>query len=337
MKKILTFLAVGLSSVAIAQQTTTFDEVEFDNFLSGSSYWDGSDMSGNETISGIFITEIDNQNLVFENYYDTTYGAIYGYWSDGWLVSNEITLSASNGEIYASNAGSGFGGIGNYLVGQNGSKIFANNPTTFRSIRVSNNNYAANSMQNGDAFAKQFGGPSGDDPDWFLLSIVAHNSIEAFDTIEVYLADYRFSDNSLDYILDDWLEIDLTSFGEVDSLEFLLTSSDVGQFGMNTPAFFSLDHVISDELFASVSENENEYFSVNVFPNPSINELNIQGVFENETIIKIYNLQGQLILSDFIGQGNQIKKLDISNLPFGYYTIQLADERNSITQKFIKN
>ncbi len=334
MKKILTFLAVGLSSVATAQQTTTFDEVEFDNLLSGNSFWDGSDMSGSEIQSGVFVTEIDNQNLIFENYYDTTFGAVYGFWSDGWLVSSEITISASNGEIHAANAGSGFGGSGNYLVGQNGSKIFTNNPTTFRSIRVSNNNYAANSMQNGDAFAKQFGGATGDDPDWFLLSIVAHNTLEAFDTIEVYLADYRFTDNSLDYILDDWLEVDLTSFGEVVSLEFVLTSSDVGQWGMNTPAFFSLDQVISDELFASVSENEN--FSVNVFPNPAVNQLNIQGDFENETILNIYNLQGQKIMTDIIGQGNQIKNIDVSDLSSGYYTIQLANERNSITQKFIK-
>lgn len=334
MKKIFTFLAVGLSSVAIAQQTTTFDEVEFDNLLSGNSFWDGSDLSGDDSQPYVFFTEIENQNLIFENYYDTTYGAVWGYWSNGWLVSNEITTSAVNGEIEATYAGSGFGGSGNYLIGKKGSKIYAQNPSTFRSIRVSNNNYAANSMLNGDSFAKQFGGATGDDPDWFLLSIVAHNAVEAFDTIEVYLADYRFSDNSLDYILDDWLEVDLTSFGEVSFLEFILSSSDVGQDGMNTPAFFSLDQVISDELFASVSENEN--FSVNVFPNPAVKQLNIQGDFENETILNIYNLQGQKIMTDVIGQGNQIKSLDVSNLPSGYYTIQLFNKRNSTTQKFIK-
>ena len=39
------------------------------------------------------------------------------------------------------------------------------------SVRLTNTTFAALSMRDGDAFAKQFGGVSGDDPDWFLLTI----------------------------------------------------------------------------------------------------------------------------------------------------------------------
>ena len=64
--------------------------------------------------------------------------------------------------------------------------------------------------------------------------------------VEFYLADYRFADNGEDYIVDTWEYIDLSSLGAVKSLEFGLSSSDVGDFGMNTPAYFALDTVVPE-------------------------------------------------------------------------------------------
>ncbi|MCK4822507.1 DUF4465 domain-containing protein, partial [bacterium] len=62
--------------------------------------------------------------------------------------------------------------------------------------------------------------------------------------IDFYLADYRFTDNSLDYIVKGWTWLDLSGFGnDVIGLQFALSSSDVGQWGMNTPAYFALDDV----------------------------------------------------------------------------------------------
>ena len=68
--------------------------------------------------------------------------------------------------------------------------------------------------------------------------------------MDVYLADYRFADNSLDYILDTWTFVDLKPLGEVATLEFALSSSDTGDFGMNTPAYFCLDTLITSLLDA---------------------------------------------------------------------------------------
>jgi len=62
-------------------------------------------------------------------------------------------------------------------------------------------------------------------------------------TIEIILADYRFDDNSLDFILDDWEFTDLSSLGEVDALSFSFTSTDTGSFGINTPTYFALDNL----------------------------------------------------------------------------------------------
>ena len=59
--------------------------------------------------------------------------------------------------------------------------------------------------------------------------------------MDFYLADYRFSDNSKDYIVKDWTFVDLSSLGAVTKLQFALSSSDTGQFGMNTPAYMAMD------------------------------------------------------------------------------------------------
>jgi len=112
---------------------------------------------------------------------------------------------------------------------------------------VTNNNYTYYSMLNGDDWAKKFGGSSGDDEDWFALTVTGKDASESIvGAVDFYLADYRFSDNSQDYIIDTWQFVDLSSLGIVKSLEFTLNSSDVGDFGMNTPAYFVIDTVVPE-------------------------------------------------------------------------------------------
>jgi hypothetical protein len=67
--------------------------------------------------------------------------------------------------------------------------------------------------------------------------------------VEFYLADYRFADNRDDYILDTWQYVDLTSLGMIKSLEFTLSSSDIGEWGMNTPAYFAIDTLVSQSVY----------------------------------------------------------------------------------------
>ena len=116
---------------------------------------------------------------------------------------------------------------------------------TVSAVRITNTNYAYYSMLNGDGFAKKFGGDSGDDEDWFLLTITGKDAGgNDTGTVEFYLADFRFVDNADDYIINDWTLVELSSLGEVKSLEFGLSSSDGGQgMGMNTPAYFAIDSV----------------------------------------------------------------------------------------------
>lgn len=110
-------------------------------------------------------------------------------------------------------------------------------------VYITNTTYAYYSMLEGDGFAKRFGGPSGTDPDYFKLTILGYDK-NGTKTGEIvfYLADFRFDDNSEDYILDKWKWVELSSLGKVKKIKFALSSTDNDpNFGMNTPAYFALD------------------------------------------------------------------------------------------------
>jgi hypothetical protein len=114
------------------------------------------------------------------------------------------------------------------------------------SVKVANTTYAAISMRDGDAFAKRFGGPSGHDPDFFRLTIQGFDAANvSTGSVDFFLADYRFENDALDTIIGGFRTLDLSTLGTLRALEFTLSSSDSGPFGMNTPASFAIDDVVA--------------------------------------------------------------------------------------------
>lgn len=114
------------------------------------------------------------------------------------------------------------------------------------SVKVANTTYAALSMRDGDAFAKRFGGASGDDPDFFRLTIQGFDAANvSTGSVDFFLADYRFESAALDTIVGGFTTLDLSTLGTLRALEFTLSSSDSGPYGMNTPAFFAIDDVVA--------------------------------------------------------------------------------------------
>ncbi|MDY0255060.1 MAG: DUF4465 domain-containing protein, partial [Tenuifilaceae bacterium] len=106
-----------------------------------------------------------------------------------------------------------------------------------QSVKITNSTYAYHSILNGDDYTRKF-----EDGDWFLLTIVGFNSDEEILGQETfYLADFR---NSASVVVDDWTKIDLRGLKGVTKIVFHLTSSDVGEFGMNTPAYFCMDDLV---------------------------------------------------------------------------------------------
>ncbi len=175
--------------------------------------------------------------------------------SAGWAYSNQIQaavpLKGYGDGQYTAIPGSGQGGSDNYGISFIGyidpPTVILDSAGVVDGFSVTNNNYAYYSMLEGDAIAKKFGGISGDDEDWFLLTITGKDVGGAVTgTVDFYLADFRFADNQSDYIVDDWEFVDLASLGVVKSLEFALSSSDVGGYGMNTPAYFAADTFVPE-------------------------------------------------------------------------------------------
>ena len=149
-------------------------------------------------------------------------------------------------------------------------------------------------MQEGDSYAKKFGGVTGDDPDFFLLKMkFFNNGEETGDTLDFYMADYRFDDNTQDYIIDEWTTINLTGITNLyDEIELILSSTDNGAFGMNTPNYIAIDNFIIDPLNADKTELQN----VQIFPNPANDFITI--ISENNNIVTLYNSIGQLLFEN---------------------------------------
>ena len=100
-------------------------------------------------------------------------------------------------------------------------------------IDVANSTYAYYVMKNGDNFARKF-----DKSDELRLIIQGVKDGKMTNRGVVYLA----KDGK---ILDDWTSVDLTPLGEVEKIVFTMESTDKGQWGMNTPAYFCLGSLVA--------------------------------------------------------------------------------------------
>lgn len=234
MKKIFTALSVIGLSALLAHQATAATVSTFDDLpLAADSHF-GPEAAAQFT-----------SGPATYSYNYTDYG---GCCWDGWTYSNHTdNTTAGFTNQYSSYAGSGAQGSGNYGIGYiadsgAGLRVDLAAASTVAGAWFTNATYAALSMRDGDSFAKKFGGASGFDPDYLLLTISGVNAGgQSTGSVDFYLADYRFADNSLDYIVKPWTFVDLSSLGAVSKLNFKLSSSDNGTFGMNTPAYFAMD------------------------------------------------------------------------------------------------
>lgn len=237
-----------LDAVGIINTADTFSIAYFDELpLPPDSYWNGSNGSHGFISNGVF----------FENNYNTTYDTWSGFSYSN--MRNDTTPGYTNqfsaitrGGMFATDTGGTNYAIGYIPIDWMGGtynpipiklNFIDSLPHLLSGFYITNSTYGYLSMKNGDSFAKKFGGTSGNDPDYFKVLIFGKRNDNTYtDTIEFYLADYRFSDNTKDYIVDNWRWVDLQKLGLVKEVYFLLESSDVGPYGMNTPAYFCMDN-----------------------------------------------------------------------------------------------
>jgi hypothetical protein len=314
----LLMLTVTITFLLIFQKTANTQTISsFENLiLPLDSFWNGSDLSG----------AFQSGNIIFHNKYNTT----YNIWESGFAYSDmKDTVTTGYTNIYSARTGVGIEGSANYGIGQDKAVLHLTGTAAGKQVNgfyVTNSNYAYFSLKNGDSFAKKFGGASGNDPDWFKLSITGYLSgTPISDTVHFYLADFRFSNNSQDYILKTWEWVDLSPLGDVDSLIFLLHSSDTGIYGMNTPPFFCLDNFTTADFHAGLNEYSSANDPFEVYPNPATGLIRIVSPSLEKCQLNIFDISGRMIISmnDFIVD----QPFDISSLDRGVYFIQLDGDR----------
>ncbi|MEX0322194.1 MAG: DUF4465 domain-containing protein [Puniceicoccaceae bacterium] len=198
----------------------------------GGIYNTGRDLSGGFESSGVY----------FENSYTDWGGGFYSWegWSYSTTVDTETAGYTNQYSAYPGEAASGDVYAVTYVASYAPPRIQL--PAGLKkplSISVANTSYGAISMRDGDDFAKQFNRA---DQDTLILTITGVDAAgDPVGSVEVYLADFR--DGTGDgLLLGDWKAVDLSAFGTgIEQLAFMLESTDIGDFGMNTPAYIAVD------------------------------------------------------------------------------------------------
>lgn len=248
--------------------------VDFEDLvLASESYWNGPDPNGTVVDRVMYEMPVQvNQGsfasggVTFGNSYNLTWGS----WS-GFAYSNTSDTTNGYPNEFSAYTGSGRGsGADNYGVAfgyhnleatwsapafdpsdvthlQGLPSLTLPSGATIEGAYVTNTTFAALSVLAGDEFAKAFGGPSGNDPDW--LKITAYgidalgNVILTSNPVEFYLADYRYEDNDLDHVVTGWEYFDLSALTGARSIHFNISSTDASGNGMNTPSYFAIDDI----------------------------------------------------------------------------------------------
>lgn len=323
MKAIFTYVLIFAAFMLQAQTTADFEVFD----LNEGEFLNGSTNTSNDP-------GFADGNVFLPNQFNDAYGS----WT-GWAISATTDVTTPGwGNQYSSITGGGYDNSETYAV----SYIFGESRIRLtgaaaggvvEGMYITNGTYAYLSMLEGDNIAKKFGGETGNDPDYFLLTIKKYYNGELSDeSIEFYLADYRFEDNSQDYIVDEWTYLDLSSLGSVDSLSFTLSSSDNGMFGMNTPAYFCMDNITTQDVVSNVSELEPS-ISLSLYPNPAVDYIQIETAETGNKVWGVYSISGELLESgEFY---NEKQHISLAHLPNGSYFVKVLTEAGNATKALI--
>lgn len=136
----------------------------------------------------------------------------------------------TNAYFTANASGITYGGLAAEISFKDGK---AYNP---KEVYVTNSTYAYLAIKNHDDGNGAYSIKEWTKDDKFTLTISGFNGNEKTGTIEFLLAD------GLD-VVNTWQQVDLSKLGKVSMIQFSLSSTDTGVYGMNTPAYFCLDQL----------------------------------------------------------------------------------------------
>lgn len=212
--------------------------VDFESFeLPEQGFYNGSD--------GAAVIEFGD--VAFPVEFNTEYGS----WSGTAVSSLTDTETAGFTNQYSAFAGSGYDASAQFAVmnGLGVTEIRFADPSVVYGLFATNGTYAARSMMEGDQFAKKF---TFEDEDYFRVTFTGLDSAEReTGSVDLMLGDFRSRDPEVNSVIADcgspirdcWTLVDLSDLGAVSKLVVSFESSDVGDYGMNTPAYVVIDNL----------------------------------------------------------------------------------------------
>ena len=241
---LIAFIAVAASAEVITMDLTTATDtlsnpITFSQ-TPGTGYYDGTDVwDSTYNDSGIcqFIYTNDARFMLSHLPSQDSYGGMS--W-EGFTVSK---VSQDTANVFGCVANGGLAGVGTpYVIGYYSSWIteslgYSSNIILFDQeyypeyVYICQNSNTMEAITNGGVFnARAF-----TENDTLALIISALNSgMEETKSITYYLAVDGEKNNG-------WIKVPLTALGQAAGLSFRMTTTDIGQFGENTPMYFALD------------------------------------------------------------------------------------------------
>lgn len=183
-------------------------------------------------LKGVSYTE---KGYKFENYYTND-----GYeYNSGYTVSNNTDMVTegfmNQYSVYASGGGAGSSKFAIYNPSYYGKCYISRaDGASFRpeEMAIALTTYTYLSTSKGDGYAKKF-----EASDWYKMTITGYDAHDK----EIYTKEFSLIEN-LNFWTP-WKTIPLTELGTVNKLYIDFTSSDTGEWGMNTPAYIAIDNL----------------------------------------------------------------------------------------------
>jgi len=236
-----TVLACTLASWAVAE-VVSFEDVVVppSGYLNG----DPGDLQPGESVT----VPLVSGSVSFSNTYGIdVYGEYtYPYWF-GFAFSDVVnTTDGTWDNQYASYPGGGHESTNYAVAYADGATIALPAPSAVAGFWIANTTYARSTMVSADP--EQFASPLGPPAGYFRVTATGLLGGSITGTTEFFLAD--FAGPAPPGVLGGWAWFSLAGLGAIDSVSFAFDGSDVGDYGLNTAAYFAMD----DFTYAPVPE-----------------------------------------------------------------------------------
>lgn len=181
-------------------------------------------------------------------------------------------------------------------------------------VYVTNHPWPYYSLKNGDSFARAFN-KEGDS-----FKIIAHGVLRDTETKSDSIEIGGFKNGTLTEATD-WTYFDLSSLGNISSLYFTMSSTDSGEWGINTATYFCMDK-LQIKVIPTTGVNKVDENAVRVYFDRAAQEV----VAADGAQVNVFNMQGQQVLS---ATGSRVS---LASLADGLYIVKSAGQTLKIAK-----